>query len=157
MPDANKHKPEKHLGKGFPDTKFTEEKAYHEKRHMLDRVAESTKTSDNEKLHKKTFDSHNRKTDKEFSLEETITAKKRILTLAEKRGNLPLASLGDKVYKAVEYEKDFFLPGGLVAGSTNALKPKSSGNGKTVDFYSGLNLDTKLNPNSKNYATVCKE
>lgn len=65
--------------------------------------------------------------------------------------------MGDKVYKAVEYEKDFFLAGGLVPGSTNALKPKSSGNGKTVDFYSGLNLDIKLNPNSKNYATVCKE
>jgi hypothetical protein len=68
-----------------------------------------------------------------------------------------LASLGDKIYKAVEYEKDFFLAGGLVAGSTNALKSRSSGNGKTVDFYTGLKLDSKLNPDSKNYATVCKE
>jgi hypothetical protein len=40
--DANKPKPEKHLGKGFPNTKFTEEKSNFEKRHMLDRVAETT-------------------------------------------------------------------------------------------------------------------
>ena len=124
---------------------------------MPERVAESIKSSDNERLHKKTFDTHNKKTDKEFSLEDKMTLKRRIKTLAEQRGDLPLASLGDKIYKAVDYEKDFFLAGGLVSGSTNALKPKSSGNGKTVDFYSGLNLDTKLNPNSKNYATVCKE
>jgi hypothetical protein len=29
-----------------------------------------------------------------------------------------MASLGDKNYKAVEYEPGFFLPGGLIAGST---------------------------------------
>lgn len=124
---------------------------------MLDRAAESTKTLDNEKLQKRTFDTHNKKTDKEYNLEDRLTLKKRIPTLAEQRGNLPLASLGDKIYKAVEYEKDFFLAGGLVAGSTNALKSRSSGSGKTVDFYSGLKLDSKLNPDSKNYATVCKE
>jgi hypothetical protein len=70
---------------------------------------------------------------------------------------LPLASLGDKIYKAVEYEKDFFLSGGLVTGSTNALKSRTSGNGKTVDFYTGLKLDGPLNKDSKNYVTVCKE
>ena len=57
----------------------------------------------------------------------------------------------------MEFEKDFFLAGGLIPGSTNTLKSRTSGSGKTVDFYSGLKLDTKLNPDSKNYATVCKE
>ena len=83
VPDANKFKPEKNLGKGFPDTKFTEEKVNHEKRHMPERVAESIKSSDNERLHKKTFDTHNKKTDKEFSLEDKMTLKRRIKTLAE--------------------------------------------------------------------------
>jgi len=41
VPEANKPKTERHLGKGFPDTKITEEKSFHEKRHMPDRVAES--------------------------------------------------------------------------------------------------------------------
>ncbi len=38
------------------------------------------------------------------------------------RGGYPLSSLGDKNYKAVEYEPGFFLAGGLVAGSTNRIK-----------------------------------
>lgn len=39
-------KSERHLGKGFPNTKFTEEKTYHEKRHMPERVAESIRSSE---------------------------------------------------------------------------------------------------------------
>ena len=62
-----------------------------------------------------------------------------------------MASLGDKNYKAVEYEPDFFLAGGLVPGCTQIEKSRSSGNGKAVDFYSGLKLDGPLNPKSKNY------
>lgn len=50
VPGANDPKVEKHLGKGFPDTKFTEEKSYHEKRHRPDKVAGSSATSDNAKL-----------------------------------------------------------------------------------------------------------
>ncbi len=70
---------------------------------------------------------------------------------------MTLASLGDKNYKAVEYDPGFFLPGGLIPGSTNKAKSRTSGNGKNVDFYSGLKLDGPLNKDSKNYATVCKE
>jgi hypothetical protein len=46
-------------------------------------VAESTTTFDNEKLQKRTFDVHNKKTDKEYNLEDRMTLKKRIPTLAE--------------------------------------------------------------------------
>jgi len=70
---------------------------------------------------------------------------------------VPIASLGDKNYKAVEYEARFFHAGGLISGSTNSLKSKTSGNGKAVDFYSGLKLDGPLNKNSKNYEQVTKE
>lgn len=31
-------------------------------------------------------------------------------------------SLGDKIYKAVEYDTDFFKAGGLIVGSTNTKK-----------------------------------
>ena len=68
-----------------------------------------------------------------------------------------MASLGDKNYKAVEYEPGFFLQGGLIAGSTHQNKVRNSGNGKAVDFYTGLKLDGPLNKNSKNYVQVLKE
>lgn len=86
-----------------------------------------------------------------------MTQKIRVPTLDQQRANLPMASLGDKNYKAVEYEPDFFLAGGLIPGSTQQKKIRNSGNGKAVDFYSGLKLDGPLNKNSKNYVQVCKE
>jgi len=86
-----------------------------------------------------------------------MTQKHRVNTLDSQRGGYPLTSLGDKIYKAVEYEKGFFLAGGLIPGSTNNFKNKSTSNGKTVDFYSGLKLDGPLNPGTKNYETVTKE
>jgi hypothetical protein len=67
------------------------------------------------------------------------------------RGDYPIASLGDKNYKAVEYDSGFFFGGGLITGSTNRKNIKSAGGGKTVDFYTGLKLDGPLNPGSKNY------
>ena len=73
------------------------------------------------------------------------------------RNTLPMASLGDKNYKAVEYDPGFFKAGGLISGSTQVTANRSSGNGKAVDFYSGLKLDGPLNKNSKNYVQVCKE
>jgi hypothetical protein len=48
-----------------------------------------------------------------------MTQKMRIKSLNQQRAQLPMASLGDKNYKAVEYEPGFFLPGGLIAGSTH--------------------------------------
>ena len=37
-----------------------------------------------------------------------------------------MASLGDKNYKAVEYEPGFFIAGGLIPGSTQQTKKTSS-------------------------------
>lgn len=86
-----------------------------------------------------------------------MARKARIDDLAAQRADIPVASLGDKNYKSVAYEPDFFLAGGLIAGSTNKTKSKNTSNGKAVDFYSGLKLGEPLNKNSKNYATVCRE
>jgi len=44
--------------------------------------------------------------------------KKRVHTIYDQRNGLPLASLGDKVYKAPEYLPGFFKDGGLIVGST---------------------------------------
>lgn len=77
--------------------------------------------------------------------------------MSEMRNGVPIAALGDKNYRAVEYESGFFQAGGLIAGSTNRTQLKTSGNGKAVDFYSGLKLDGPLNKNAKNYEQVTKE
>jgi outer membrane biogenesis lipoprotein LolB len=65
-----------------------------------------------------TFSHHNRKTQGEFELEGKLGEKKRIKTIYEQRNGLPMSSLGDKVYKAVEYQSGFFKEGGLVVGSS---------------------------------------
>lgn len=80
-----------------------------------------------------------------------MTQKARVNTISEMRGGYPLTSLGDKIYKAVEYEQGFFNKGGLIPGSTNKKMPKNSGGGKAIDFYSGLKLDGPLNKGSKTY------
>ena len=70
----------------------------------------------------------------------------------EQRNGLPMSSLGDKNYKHPDYTPNFFKEGGLIAGSTNQLRMKSGGNGKAIDFYSGLKLDQgPLNPNRKTW------
>ena len=47
-----------------------------------------------------------------------MTKKVRVGSLTERRNHLPMTSLGDKMYKNVDYCKDFFRDGGLIAGST---------------------------------------
>ena len=39
----------------------------------------------------------------------------------------------------------------------NVNRMRTSGGGKTVDFYSGLKLDGPLNKGMKTYKQVCKE
>ena len=84
--------------------------------------------------------------------------KARIKSLYDQRNGLPMTALGDKIYKHPDYTPGFFKEGGLVAGSTNALRMKSGGNGKAVDFYSGLKLDQgPLNPSRKTWTESVKE
>ncbi len=64
------------------------------------------------------FENANKPTNKEFSQEQIMTQKQRIKTIYEQRNGLPMASLGDKIYKNPDYSTDFFKDGGLIAGST---------------------------------------
>jgi hypothetical protein len=64
----------------------------------------------------------NAETEKFLPLESQMTRKK---VVRDVRGGLPQISGGDKPYKNVDYMKDFFLPRGLIVGSTQRLdKPK---------------------------------
>lgn len=67
---------------------------------------------------KATFVQHNRKTVDEYKVEAKMQGKVRVKTLYDQRNGLPMSSLGDKVYKAVEYQTGFFKEGGLIVGST---------------------------------------
>ena len=124
---------------------------------MPEKAAQTKTTYDHQKPKRVCFETHNKPTFNEHGVETNMQKKARVNDLAAQRGNLPLASLGDKNYKDVAYEPGFFLAGGLIPGSTNKVHQRSSGNGKAVDFYSGLKLDGPLNKNSKNYVTVCRE
>ena len=76
---------------------------------MPDKNSQTSKTYDNPALTKVTFQHHNTKTENEMALETAMTQKARVNTISEMRGGYPLTSLGDKIYKAVEYEKGFFM------------------------------------------------
>lgn len=109
-------------------------------------------THDNPKQGLLPFAQANKKSAKEYKQETVMTQKKRIMDLYDQRNGLALQSLGDKNYKHPDYEPGFFKDGGLITGSTNTLKMKSSGNGKAIDFYSGLKLDQgPLNANRKTW------
>ena len=87
-----------------------------------------------------------------------MTQKQRIKSLYDQRNGLPMTSLGDKNYKHPDYTPGFFKDGGLIPGSTNQLKLKSGGNGKSIDFYSGLKLGGgPLNPGRKTWTQAVKE
>ncbi len=42
--------------------------------------------------------------------------KARVETLYDARNGMPLASLGDKIYKQPDYQPNFFKDGGLIVG-----------------------------------------
>lgn len=88
-----------------------------EKKHS-DKGQSTTNTFEDDLKGKGTFVQHNRKTVEEYKLESKMQAKQRTGTLYDQRNGLPMCSLGDKVYKAVEYQTGFFKEGGLIVGST---------------------------------------
>lgn len=108
-------------------------------------------------ISKGTFAIHNRKSTNVFQVEKVMGSKNRINTLYEQRNGCKLVALGDKIYKSPEFSTGFFKDGGLITGSTNAARKNTGGQGKNIDFYSGLTLDQPLNKNAKTYAQVTKE
>ncbi len=51
-----------------------------------------------------------------------MQTKTRVEGLLKARNLLAVTSLGDKAYRYPDYQNDFFKPGGLIVGSTNADK-----------------------------------
>lgn len=63
------------------------------------------------------FERNNKKSEGNWGVEEKMQEKIRINGLSKQRNLLPLASLGDKIYKNPEYSSDFFKGSGLIPGS----------------------------------------
>ena len=99
-----------------PPRAFTEAKDRPEKRHL---EAKESDTWDDPGIGLKTYiHIHNRKSVVEHKAEKQMGQKIRVQTMYEMRTGLPMASLGDKIYKAPEYQTGFFFDGGLIVGST---------------------------------------
>ena len=89
-----------------------------ERRHT-DAGRQTTNTYEDLPIGKATFlERNNRKTINETEINKTMGSKKRVNTMYEARNGLAMAALGDKTYKAPEYQPGFFREGGLIAGST---------------------------------------
>jgi len=58
----------------------------------------------------------NRKTVKEAELKTVMGEKRRFSTIYDTRNGLGIVALGDKNFKAPEYETGFFREGGLITG-----------------------------------------
>ena len=91
-------------------------------------------SSEDAEIGKRTFITHNRKTVNEVEFNSTLGSKKRIDTVYQQRNGIGMRSQGDKIYRAPEYQSNFFRAGGLIVGSTNKAHMKSSGNAKAIDF-----------------------
>ena len=75
-------------------------------------------TNDNLQIGLRPFDQANKTSSKEYNEEKVMGMKKRVTNIYDQRNGLPMASLGDKIYKSPDYTPGFFKEGGLVAGST---------------------------------------
>jgi hypothetical protein len=120
---------------------ITEARPRAERKHIEEKPSG---TYEDDEVGIKTFVHHNRKSMNEYLTTDLMGKKKRI-TYEDARNGIGIKSLGDKMYKAVEYSDRFYYEGGLITGSTHQIKIKSAGNAKAIDFYSGLKLDGPLN------------
>ncbi len=73
-----------------------------ERRHT-NQGEQTTNTYEEAPVGKQTFIMHNRKTQKEVEVTQSMGSKRRVSTMYEARNGLPMASLGDKAYRAPEY------------------------------------------------------
>jgi hypothetical protein len=84
----------------------------------MDVNQKSNPTGEEYRISKGTFVTHNRKSIKEYPVEQTMGGKNRINNMYKQRNGCNMVSLGDKIYKSPEYSTNYFKEGGLVAGST---------------------------------------
>lgn len=60
-----------------------------------------------------------------YNLEASMNRKQRVGGTLERRNMIPEASAGDHGYKSADRQPGFYAEGGLVAGSTNILRPSA--------------------------------
>ena len=81
---------------------------------------------------------------KEWMVENSMTRKKRILSLYEQRNKMVNSNPGDKTYKIVDNSPDFFKDGGLIVGSTNRIHYNKTTRRGEDNFYQTLDLNVKI-------------
>lgn len=93
----------------------------------------------------KTFDEANGPSRHSYDVEEKLQRKARVLGLTDQRNGLGVTSLGDKSYKYPEYASNFYKEGGLIVGSSNAGRKKSSV--KAASDFDTLKIVSLTKPN----------
>lgn len=69
-----------------------------------------------------------------YNVETIMSRKNRMLSNEQQRNDIPSSSKGDKYYKEVDRERDFFKKGGLIPGSCIAIKGSTTGGTTKKDF-----------------------
>ena len=62
-----------------------------------------------------------------YNVETIMSRKTRMLSNEQQRNDIPSSSKGDKYYKEVDRERDYFKKGGLIPGSSIAIKGSITG------------------------------
>ena len=80
----------------------------------------------------------------EVSIESMMTRKKRILNLSQQRNGFDVYYPGEKLYKCVENDIDFFKLEGIVVGSTHVPRHKRTQPKGEDNFYGTLDTEMKI-------------
>ncbi|CAG9329664.1 unnamed protein product [Blepharisma stoltei] len=84
----------------------------------------------------------------EYDFHEKLMGKKKLVPeLDDKRNQLSIRALGDKSYKKVEHDTDFYKPGGLITGSTNVQKIPHQGRSITNNDFATVISYESTGPN----------
>ena len=76
----------------------------------------------------------NQITTSEYKIDDIIKKKRQILSVRELRNTIPVNSLGDKIYRYPTYAAEFFKEGGLISGSSNIYRKRTTARLNEVDF-----------------------
>jgi hypothetical protein len=109
----------------------------HQKTHYKPQISESW---ENHLGGIRSFSNANCPTTGEVFLEKTINRKKKLTELAQLRNFIPCHSLGDKIYRSPTYAENFFKGDGLIPGSTNIFRKKTTARLNEVDFTTDKNV-----------------
>jgi hypothetical protein len=96
------------------------------------------------------------RTSEEFRMEQYMNRKQRIRNVESQRNGIPIAVPGDKGYKDVTLSNHYYEDGGLIPGSTIALKNKTA-IGKHRTETNSTTSTKKIIPYSEKAKKLAKE